>query len=210
MANEFDPYHVWLSIPPEEQPPDHYRLLGLSQFETDPDVIESAADRQTVHVRSFQMGARGSDSQRVLNEIAAAKLCLLNEADKQQYDDGLKTRLHLQPKRAVAQVVDFQQDAPIADRPSEFHSAGGANKPVVQERSRASASFLNVLAKSNLLTPEQFRAVEQHADRKPHKLAQKLVAKEWLTRWQARLGAHSGYSAASLLAICAPARVSSQ
>ena len=33
MTSSFDPYHRWLSIPPEEQPPDFYRLLGLRQFE---------------------------------------------------------------------------------------------------------------------------------------------------------------------------------
>ena len=30
----FDPYHEWMGIPPSEQPPNHYRLLGLSEFET--------------------------------------------------------------------------------------------------------------------------------------------------------------------------------
>src|SRR5687768_18381170 len=44
MVDVFDPYHKWLAIPPEEQPPHHYRLLGIKLFESDPDVIESAAD----------------------------------------------------------------------------------------------------------------------------------------------------------------------
>ena len=39
----FDPYHKWLGIPPEEQPPNHYRLLGLPPFEADLDVIDAAA-----------------------------------------------------------------------------------------------------------------------------------------------------------------------
>ncbi len=26
----FDPYYRWLSIPREEQPADHYRLLGIA------------------------------------------------------------------------------------------------------------------------------------------------------------------------------------
>ncbi len=29
----FDPYHKWLGIPPDEQPANHYRLLGLELFE---------------------------------------------------------------------------------------------------------------------------------------------------------------------------------
>ena len=42
----FDPYHKWLGIPPEDQPPHHYRLLGVPLYEDDAAVIESAADRQ--------------------------------------------------------------------------------------------------------------------------------------------------------------------
>ena len=33
MAAEFNPYHVWLGIPPEDQPADYYRLLSLKLFE---------------------------------------------------------------------------------------------------------------------------------------------------------------------------------
>ena len=30
MDEQFDPYHKWLGIPPEEQPPNYYRLLGVA------------------------------------------------------------------------------------------------------------------------------------------------------------------------------------
>ena len=53
---ELDPYWKWLGIPPDQQPPDHYALLGIARFETDEDVIENAAVRQMNHVRSFQGG----------------------------------------------------------------------------------------------------------------------------------------------------------
>ena len=42
MSDAFDPYHRWLGIPPDEQPPHHYRLLGINAFETDPEVIRDA------------------------------------------------------------------------------------------------------------------------------------------------------------------------
>ena len=32
MAANFDPYYKWLGIPPEEQPPNHYRLLGIQDL----------------------------------------------------------------------------------------------------------------------------------------------------------------------------------
>ena len=50
MADDFNPYHVWLAIPPDEQPANFYRLLGVRQFETNADVIDSAADRQMAHL----------------------------------------------------------------------------------------------------------------------------------------------------------------
>ncbi len=54
MAEAFDPYHIWLAIPPEDQPADHYRLLGVKAFETNPDVLESAADQRMSHVPLFR------------------------------------------------------------------------------------------------------------------------------------------------------------
>ena len=59
MADDFNPYHVWLGIPPEEQPANHYRLLGIRLFESNGDVIDSAADRQMAHLRTFQGGKHG-------------------------------------------------------------------------------------------------------------------------------------------------------
>ena len=86
----FDPYHHWLGIPPDEQPPTHYRLLGVRPFEDDPNVIENAANRQMAHLRNFQRGERAAPSQRLLNEVAAAKLCLLKADKKAAYDEQLR------------------------------------------------------------------------------------------------------------------------
>ena len=49
----FDPYHKWLGIPPDEQPANHYRLLGLELFESDRDVIDSASLEQIAHIRTW-------------------------------------------------------------------------------------------------------------------------------------------------------------
>ncbi len=86
----FDPYHVWLGIPPEEQPPNYYRLLGITPFESNADVIATAADRQMIHLRTFQSGKRSDLSQQLLNEVAMAKVCLLNPARKAAYDERLR------------------------------------------------------------------------------------------------------------------------
>ena len=85
----FNPYHKWLGISDAEVAPDHYRLLGLEKFETDIDVIAASADRQMAHVRKYQTGSHSLLSQKLLNELAVAKVCLLDPQKKQQYDNWL-------------------------------------------------------------------------------------------------------------------------
>jgi hypothetical protein len=93
MAESFDPYRKWLGIPKREQPPNQYRLLALDWFEDDPEVIEAAADRQMAHVRTYQSGRHSDESQQLLNELAAARVCLLNPEKKAAYDAQLRAKL---------------------------------------------------------------------------------------------------------------------
>jgi S1-C subfamily serine protease len=93
MSDKLDAYHRWLGIPPSEQPPDAYRLLGVQLFEDDPDVIQAAADRQMAHLRTYQLGEHSHLSQRLLNEVAAAKLRLLNPEKRAAYDRKLRAQL---------------------------------------------------------------------------------------------------------------------
>jgi formylglycine-generating enzyme required for sulfatase activity len=97
MPEAFDPYYRWLGIPPDEQPAHHYRLLGIRLFEPNADVIETAADRQMGHLRNFQSGPSAALSQKLLNEVAAAKLCLLNPERKAAYDAQLHALLQPAP-----------------------------------------------------------------------------------------------------------------
>ena len=89
---EFNPYRVWLGIPANKLPADYYSLLGLEKYESDPDVIESAADKVMAFVKTFQSGKYSKQSQQLLNEIAAARVCLLNEKAKAEYDAKLRAK----------------------------------------------------------------------------------------------------------------------
>ncbi len=94
MTNQdFDPYHKWLGIPAREQPADHYRLLGVERFESDADVISMAADQRMNFLRQFHNGDRAAIAQKLLNEIAAARVCLLDTSKKIAYDKNLESRL---------------------------------------------------------------------------------------------------------------------
>ncbi|MDP6556560.1 MAG: LamG domain-containing protein [Pirellulaceae bacterium] len=86
----FDPYYEWLGIPPEQQPANYYRVLGISDFEDSPRVIENAADQRMLHLRTFQLGAHARETQQLLNEISQARVCLLNADSKAAYDEELK------------------------------------------------------------------------------------------------------------------------
>ena len=96
MANEnisFDPYLKWLGIHTKDQPPNHYRLLGVELFEPDPDVISNAADARMLLVKTFQSGSNSALSQQILNELAAAKVCLLNARQRAAYDANLQRQV---------------------------------------------------------------------------------------------------------------------
>ncbi len=136
MNDSFDPYYKWLSIPPSEQPPHHYRLLGTVLFEDDPDTIANAADRQMAHLRTFQTGPHSADSQRLLNEVAAARVCLLGLGKKAVCDAELRRKL-APPQPAPAQRPAQQPLVPRPIAPQPFTPRPPAPqpftpKPVVQ------------------------------------------------------------------------------
>ena len=54
-AEAFDPYYRWLGIPPKEQPPHHYRLLGIRALEEDRVLIETAAEQRITHPKTSQI-----------------------------------------------------------------------------------------------------------------------------------------------------------
>lgn len=117
MDETFDPYLKWLGIRSAERPPNHYALLGLSLFEDDPEVVANAADRQMSHVRTFQVGPHSPWSQRLLNELAAAKLCLLRADRKATYDAQLGKQFAAAEAEAAAQLAATQQHAGPVDEP---------------------------------------------------------------------------------------------
>ena len=87
---KFDPYHRWLGIPPHEQPPTLYRLLGLSNFESDREVITEASYRQIGHVKQYSSGQHRDAANQILTELAKAQVILLNPQKKAQYDISIQ------------------------------------------------------------------------------------------------------------------------
>src|SRR5437764_14880749 len=93
MSEPFDPYYKWLGIPPSQQPPTHYRLLGIEALESDREVIDSAANQRMTYLQDLAGGEHIKATQALLNEVAAARRCLLNPAQKAAYDATLAAKV---------------------------------------------------------------------------------------------------------------------
>ncbi len=107
MPEDFNPYHRWLGISPKDLPPNHYRLLGIDLFESDPDVIDAAASKQVTYLQTCATGPHVALSQKILNEVAAARLCLLSPMKKAEYDATLRAEL---AKKQAVPVSTAQQN----------------------------------------------------------------------------------------------------
>jgi hypothetical protein len=119
MVDHFDPYHKWLGIPPKDQPPNHYRLLALDLFESDPDVIDAAASKQVAYLRTCATGPHVALSQKILNEVAAVRLCLLDRKKKAEYDRELR----------LAMETASEKESPADDGPLPAATANDAGEP---------------------------------------------------------------------------------
>jgi hypothetical protein len=105
----FDPYYKWLGIPPKDQPPNHYRLLAIDVFECDSEVIDAAANRQMAYVQQRATGEHAKLSQKLLNELAAARLCLLDPKKRATYDLQLRINLAQQARQAEKSQAKAQK-----------------------------------------------------------------------------------------------------
>ncbi len=104
MSSQSDPYYKLLGIPPQDQPANHYRLLGIELLENDADVIALASDQRMSFLRTFQVGEWAKQSQQLMNEVAAAKLCLLDAQQKARYD-ALLTPEALPQARPITRIA---------------------------------------------------------------------------------------------------------
>lgn len=92
MTEEFDPYLELLGIEPEERPPSHYVLLDVEDFESDPSEIEKGAGRRMAALQEMANSDYLDASQKLLNEVSAARRCLLDVTEKIAYDERLRAK----------------------------------------------------------------------------------------------------------------------
>jgi hypothetical protein len=146
MSENFDPYYKWLGIPPKDQPPSHYRLLGLELLESDPEVIDRAANRLMDYLQSITDNEHLAQSQALLNEIAAARLCLLDKEQKGRYDENLRAEKWLAEERQRAEkrsgsekIAAGQGDEPSGDQHDSDQSGERGVRTVRGKRAKRTA-----------------------------------------------------------------------
>jgi hypothetical protein len=145
----FDPYRKWLGIPEDQRPPTHYQLLGISPDEQDLDVIEAAVLRQSSFVRNFQAGPHADEATRILNEIASARLCLVDRRKRAKYNAELAKRHAAKPaSHSSARHSDLAIDV----------GAAPAARPVRRTVAPAPRQASRALDLDQLLPPATRRA----------------------------------------------------
>ncbi len=137
MQEHFDPYQQWLGIPRAEQPPHHYRLLGLAPLEANPDAIRRAAGERAALIRRYQSSQYLAVTNKLLSDISAAAACLLNPQTKSAYDAALRSRLASVGQQAPRVAAVQRPMAPPAalppsTGPAAIPSAAPAAPPVVR------------------------------------------------------------------------------
>jgi hypothetical protein len=97
----------------------HYELLGISPNETDPLVIDNAYAMKAGHVRTFQLSKTlGEFVAPVLKRLTNAKITLLDEVRRANYDETLRMRQTQKETRAnIAAVVPTAMPMPLAEAP---------------------------------------------------------------------------------------------
>ncbi|MCS7470381.1 hypothetical protein NZK35_27340 [Stieleria sp. ICT_E10.1] len=84
-------YQEWLEIPAERLPPNHYALLGLTDFESDEALIESAAKSRSAYLHQIAAGPRRKIVQEMLGQVAIARRTLLSADSRSAYDEALRS-----------------------------------------------------------------------------------------------------------------------
>ncbi|MDR1924214.1 MAG: hypothetical protein LBQ66_07560 [Planctomycetaceae bacterium] len=121
-----DVYKAWLGITATNRPLDYYQLLRLKRFEDDPKTIRKNYRGLNAHVRKFATGAYMETSQKLLNELAKAMLCLTDVTRKLEYDISLGRKVEKpNARRSLEQILRENEIVP-EDRMKQVKSYADA------------------------------------------------------------------------------------
>ncbi|MBI3463166.1 MAG: hypothetical protein HY000_08925 [Planctomycetes bacterium] len=112
-------YQDWLGISKELCPPDYYRLLGITDTESNRAVIDQAVRDRMARVRAYQVGAYAEECQILLSELAQAYVTLITPERRAAYDAQLRLPTAPPPKRPGTQPLPSAEKQAAAIRPAQ-------------------------------------------------------------------------------------------
>lgn len=141
---DFNPYVEWLEIDEALLPPNHYDLLGLVPFEKDSQKIQDAFEERISRLRIHQAGPRSRYSLQLIDQVTQARICLLHEVARTQYDEKLRQST-LQPP-LVGNPLTSGSAPPIQDNAIQVSPDDSRNSSAGNEsKGRANRSLKGVL-----------------------------------------------------------------
>jgi hypothetical protein len=101
---EFNPYQAWLQVPAAAgETPSYYKLLGLTEYEENPQVISKASEKQLSRLLAINPEKHRPLWQKLINDLAEAQSILTHPQHKTNYDN----RLRGVPETAAASQQDI-------------------------------------------------------------------------------------------------------
>lgn len=138
-SSPFDPYHKWLGIPPDQQPPNHYQLLRIELFESDTDVIEHTYNKELKSLEQYKEGEHADQARRLCEDLEQAHRCLLNPTDRAAYDAQLRSKMK-DDEEAEAEAKQQARKLAIQQAVKEAQAALTAEMQQLQARIDESAA----------------------------------------------------------------------
>jgi hypothetical protein len=169
--NKFDPYYSLLDIPPQDQPPDYYRLLSINRREENTDVIEAAADRRMELLKPHEAGNHMHEVATLLSEVSRARLCLTDPTKKASYDASL--------------IKSKGDEADLYDTPSSFSDSRAKRKRLLVGILIGGAGLASIVALlvlvSVIRTSDGEVGLETAANKSRKAEREKIANNEWST-----------------------------
>lgn len=146
MAQAFNPYRSLLKID-SAQRPDHYLLLGITRFESEIPIIEAAAEKRILFLQDLANSEHLDASQKLLNEVAGARRCLLSPHDKIAYDEGLRRQQEKSKAKPASQKTKSSKStSDTADETDKSNGRKAKKKPSANLMTLALLGVVSVLA----------------------------------------------------------------
>ncbi|HET6881866.1 MAG TPA: hypothetical protein VFI31_17000 [Pirellulales bacterium] len=105
MSQAFNPYREWLGIAAHSDSPSYYELLGLRPLENDATKVEPAYQRQAAKLAGHLSGGQADVAQRLMGELAEARITLMTPTAKRAYDSALAGAVQAAGQKASAQAA---------------------------------------------------------------------------------------------------------